>query len=71
MAITHTFSGGILNVYQDGVIQLHQPFRPTSTGEQPAWVDEAEALEWLFHEESSQARFNTEELADYKNSLGA
>jgi hypothetical protein len=71
MAITHTFSAGTLEVFKDGVIQLYQPFKPTSTGDQPAWADEAEALEWLFHEESSQARFSSEELADYKNSLGA
>jgi len=69
MAITHTFTNNNLEVFKDGVIQLSQPFRPTSTGDQPAWADEQEALEWFY--ENGSHRFTKEEIAEYQTSLGA
>lgn len=44
MTITATFNNGALTVFEDERQIIYQPFRPTATGEQPAWTDEAEAL---------------------------
>ena len=69
MAITHTFINNSLEVFKDGVVQINQPFRPTSTGDQPAWETEQEALEWFY--ENGSHRFAKEEIEEYKISLGA
>jgi hypothetical protein len=44
--ITTNFINNTLEVYKDGMCIINQPFKPTSTGEQPNWASEAEALEW-------------------------
>lgn len=41
------FEGTSLNVYDDSnTMVIHQPFKPTATGEQLPWTNEAEALAW-------------------------
>jgi len=44
--ITTNFNNGTLEVYKNGQCIISQPFKPTSTGQQPNWENEAEALEW-------------------------
>ena len=44
--LTTIFENGTFEVRNGEAVLVSQPFRPTSTGEQPAWVDEAEAIEW-------------------------
>lgn len=46
MAITTRFVGGAFEALKDGQVVVYQPFKPTATGEQPAWADEAEAMAW-------------------------
>ena len=69
MAITHTFVNGVFEAFKDGVIQIHQPFKPTSSGDQPGWESEQEALDWFYSE--GNHRFEEEEIASYQTSLGA
>lgn len=51
---TTTFNGGVFEAKLGDRVVVHQPFRPTSTGEQVAWADEAEALAWW---ESNKSQF--------------
>jgi CO dehydrogenase/acetyl-CoA synthase alpha subunit len=44
--LTTIFENGTFEVHNGEAVLVSQPFRPTSTGEQPAWVDEAEAMDW-------------------------
>ena len=44
--ITTKFESGVFEASSDDATLIHQPFRPTTTGEQPAWANEAEALAW-------------------------
>ena len=44
MTITAIYNNGVLDVFDNDQHVIHQPYRPTSTGEQPAWTDEAEAM---------------------------
>ena len=46
MAITTRFVGVAFEALNDDQVIVYQPFKPTSTGDQPAWVDEAEAMAW-------------------------
>jgi hypothetical protein len=45
--ITTNFTNGILEVYKNNHLIISQPFKPTSTGEQIAWANETQALEWF------------------------
>jgi len=44
--ITTKFEAGIFEAWNGDTALIHQPFRPTTTGEQPAWANEAEAMAW-------------------------
>ena len=44
--ITTKFESGVFEAWNGDIALIYQPFRPTSTGEQPAWADQAEALAW-------------------------
>ena len=46
MAITTSFSHGVFEARDGDQIVVYQPFKPTATGEQPAWADQAEADAW-------------------------
>jgi len=43
---TTSFNGGVFEAKIGDRIVVHQPFKPTSTGAQIAWTDEADALAW-------------------------
>lgn len=47
MAIRTQFENGAFSVIRDDRIALYQPFKPTPTGDQEAWADEQEALDWF------------------------
>lgn len=53
MAITTSFVNGIFEAHKDNVQIVYQPFKPTSTGEQVAWANEAEAMAWWNEAKSS------------------
>lgn len=41
------FEGTALNGYdEDNNLVMHQPFKPTPTGQQVVWTNEAEAMAW-------------------------
>ena len=44
--ININYKDNVLEVYKDDVLIISQPFRPTETGEQISWIDEADALAW-------------------------
>lgn len=51
------FIDGALKVYENSEaytdrLMIVQPFKPTSTGEQEPWADEAEALAWFESQKS-------------------
>lgn len=46
MAITTSFTDGIFEAHDGDRIVVYQPFKPTETGAQPAWADQAEAEAW-------------------------
>jgi len=46
MSITTSFIAGVFGASDGDRALVHQPFKPTSTGEQLPWADEAEALAW-------------------------
>ena len=43
---TVSFNGGVLEAKIGDRTVVSQPFKPTSTGEQQSWADEAEAMAW-------------------------
>lgn len=45
--ITTNFVNNTLEVFKNDALIISQPFKPTSTGEQIAWINEAEALAWF------------------------
>jgi len=53
MAITTRYSNGNFEVLDDGKVIISQPFKPTPTGEQLPWADEAEAVAWWDASKSS------------------
>lgn len=46
MTIATRYSNGNFEVLKDGNVIVSQPFKPTSTGEQLPWANEAEAVAW-------------------------
>lgn len=52
---TTSFNGGVFEAKIGDRIVVHQPFKPTSTGEQIAWATEAEALTWWEENKASFA----------------
>jgi hypothetical protein len=44
--ITTTFTNNVLEVFKNDRLIISQPFRPTTDGSQPGWLNEAEALAW-------------------------
>jgi len=43
---TTSFIGGVFEAKIGDRVVVHQPFKPTSTGEQITWTNEADALAW-------------------------
>jgi hypothetical protein len=60
MSIRTEYINGVFDVYDGERHLIHQPFKPTATGSQELWADEAEALAWW---DTQKARYeeNTEE----------
>jgi hypothetical protein len=46
MAITTSFNNGVFEATDGDRIKVYQPFKPTPTGEQLPWANEAEANAW-------------------------
>lgn len=46
MAITTSFSDGVFEAKDNDRILVYQPFKPTPTGEQLPWADQADADAW-------------------------
>jgi hypothetical protein len=42
-----TYENGVLDVFEGEIHRIHQPFKPTSTGQQEPWASEQEAMDWL------------------------
>jgi hypothetical protein len=47
MSFRITYANGVLDVFEGELHRIHQPFKPTSTGEQELWASEEEAMAWL------------------------
>lgn len=43
---TTSFIGGVFEAKIGDRVVVHQPFKPTSTGEQAPWENQADALAW-------------------------
>jgi hypothetical protein len=46
MAITTHYNDGVFEARDGDQILVYQPFKPTATGEQPAWANQEEADAW-------------------------
>lgn len=59
MDIRTVYTNGTFDVFDGELHLIHQPFKPTATGAQDPWADEAEALAWW---DTQKSRYeNTEE----------